>query len=82
METFLERKITVWRKWVKEEKRIMEAAVKINHWPPDKFASLTATSRAAMIQPRRRIITMRSIILMNMRRMMVNSSFGKSTQQG
>ena len=44
METFLGRKITVWKKWVKEEKRIMEAAVKINHWPPDKFASLTATT--------------------------------------
>ena len=29
----------------------MEAAVKINHCPADKFASLTATSRAAMIQP-------------------------------
>ena len=60
----------------------MEAAVKINHCPADKFASLTATSRAAMIQPRRRIIIRRSIILMNMMRMVVNSSFGKSTQQG
>ena len=37
----------------------MEAAVKINHCPADKFASLTATSRAAMIQPRRRIIIMK-----------------------
>ena len=44
----------------------MEAAVKINHCPADKFASLTATSRAAMIQPRRRIIIRRMNMVIRM----------------
>ena len=62
----------LFKRGIKKGAEIMEAAVKINHCPADKFASLTATSRAAMIQPRRRIIIRRSIILMNMMRMVVN----------
>ena len=49
----------LFKRGIKKGAEIMEAAVKINHCPADKFASLTATSRAAMIQPRRRIIIMK-----------------------
>ena len=54
------------KRGIKKGAEIMEAAVKINHCPADKFASLTATSRAAMIQPRRRIIIRRMNMVIRM----------------